>query len=270
MDVLVKKTRRLAFVTEYLGTNYSGWQSQDHGNTVCDVLTKAVSQVVNHEVLLFASGRTDLGVHAYRQYVHFDTAADVNTGCFCLGVNTKLPMDIAVRKCFEVSDKFDARKSAIDKTYLYKMYISPTRSPLKDLTHAQNYFLLDVKAMREAAKVLVGTHDFEGFRATGGYAHTSVRTVYEIRIEQPYENELHFYVRGNVFLYNMVRIIVGTLVYVGKGKIKTEDMESILLSKDRSRAGKTMPPQGLHLYDVTYPSELFVKQETRRSQSKNQ
>jgi len=256
MDVLLK--HRLAFTVEYRGTNYSGWQSQNHKNTVCDILTEAVSKIVDHKVTLFSSGRTDLGVHALKQYVHFDTDSDIQTGCFCLGVNTILPDDIAVRKCWHVKPEFDARKSAIDKTYLYKLYISPTRSPLRDLTHAQLYFPLNVAEMKRAAEALIGEHDFAAFRATGGYSHTSVRTIYELRIEEASDNEIHFYVRGNGFLYNMVRIIVGTLVYVGKGKIKADDMPGILLSRDRKRTGKTMVPQGLYLYDVTYDESLFL------------
>ena len=263
MEKEIKKTatRRFVFIAEYRGTNYSGWQAQKHKNTICDILTEAVEKTVNHEVLLFCCGRTDLGVHALKQYVHFDTDSDIDTGCFCLGVNTVLPNDIAVRKCWEVSKKFDVRKSAIDKTYLYKLYISPTRSPLKDLTYAQLYFPLDVKSMKKAAEALVGEHDFTAFRATGGAAKTAVRTLYEIRIEEMPDNEIHFYVRGNGFLYNMVRIIVGTLVFVGRGKIKAEEMPQIILSKDRKRTGKTMVPQGLHLYDVTYGEGVFKEKE---------
>ena len=252
------KTRRYVFVTEYMGTNYSGWQAQSHKNTICDVLTQAVCKVLNEEVSLFSSGRTDLGVHAVRQYVHFDTSAKLKTGCFCLGVNTVLPDDISVRECYEVSDDFDARKSALSKTYLYKMFISPTRSPLRHETHAQNYFPLDLEKMRLAAACLIGEHDFSAFRATGGYAKTTIRTIIDIRIKEV-NDEVHFFVEGSGFLYNMVRIIVGTLVYVGRGKIAAEDVVKILEGKDRKLAGKTMPPQGLYLFDVKYLPHYFKK-----------
>lgn len=246
--------RKLVIVVEYLGAGYSGWQSQRHKNTICDVLTEALEKIVCHKVTLFASGRTDLGVNAIRQYANFLTCCDISPSKLCLGVNTKLPVDISVKECYEVAADFDARKSALSKTYLYKLYISPTPSPLRYLTHAQLYFPLNIDKMREAAKYIVGEHDFTAFMATGGQAKTTVRTVYSLDITSV-GDEIHFEVTGNGFLYNMVRIIVGTLVKVGQGKIPPQQVARMIETKDRALGGKTMPPQGLYLKSVRYPEK---------------
>lgn len=247
--------RRLVVVVEYLGRNYSGWQSQIHKNTICDVLSEAMEKVLCHKVSLSASGRTDLGVNAIRQYAHFDTDNCISPSKLCLGVNTKLPPDIAVKECYEVSDDFDARRSALSKTYLYKIYISPTPSPLRQFTHTQLYFPLEIDKMREAAAYLVGEHDFTAFMATGAQTKTAVRTIYGIDIKSV-GDEIHFEVSGNGFLYNMVRIIVGTLVKVGQGKIPPCQVRRMLDEKKRDLGGKTMPPQGLYLKCVRYPEKF--------------
>lgn len=246
--------RKLAIVVEYLGAGYSGWQSQEHKNTVCDVLTAALEKIVCHKVTLFASGRTDMGVNAMRQYANFLTDSGISPSKLCLGVNTKLPPAIAVKECYEVPLDFDARKSAVSKTYLYKIYISPTPSPLRYHTHAQLYFPLDVEKMRRAASYIVGEHDFTAFMATGGQAKTTVRTVYSLDILS-FGDEIHFEITGNGFLYNMVRIIVGTLVKVGQGKIPPEQVGEMIEKKERALGGKTMPPQGLYLKSVRYPEK---------------
>ena len=250
--------RRLVLVIEYMGTAYSGWQSQKHKNTDCDVLTEAIEKIVGEKFTLFASGRTVLGVHALRQYAHFDTNSDILPFKLCLGVNTKLPYDIAVKECYEVDDTFDARKSAVSKTYLYKIYISPTHSPLRRFTHAQLYFPLNIDKMKQAAAYLVGEHDFTAFMATGGQTKTAVRTVFDVKISS-IGDEIHFEVTGNGFLYNMVRIIVGTLVKVGQGKIPPQQVKQMLELKKRSLGGKTMPPEGLYLLKVRYPEKYLVK-----------
>lgn len=247
--------RRLVIVVEYLGHNYSGWQSQRHKNTVCDVLSAALEKVLTHPVTLFASGRTDLGVNAMRQYAHFDTDRKITPSKLCLGVNTKLPPDIAVKECYEVPFDFDARKSVVSKTYLYKIYISPTPSPLRQFTHTQLYFPLDMDKMKQAATYLVGEHDFVAFMATGSQNKTTVRTIFDLSITS-IGDEIHFEVTGNGFLYNMVRIIVGTLVKVGQGKIPPQQVKKMLDDKKRDLGGKTMAPQGLYLKSVRYPDRF--------------
>ncbi len=249
--------KRFVIVVEYLGKNYSGWQSQEHKNTVCDVLTEAMEKILHHPVMLFASGRTDLGVNAMRQYAHFDTERDIAPSKLCLGVNTKLPPDIALKECYQVPMDFDARKSVVSKTYLYKIYISPTPSPLRQFTHTQLYFPLNVDKMKQAASYLIGEHDFTAFMAAGAQVKTTVRTVFDIDIKSV-GDEIHFEVSGNGFLYNMVRIIVGTLVKVGQEKMPPQQVKQMLDTKDRALGGKTMAPQGLYLKCVKYP-ERFGK-----------
>lgn len=256
--------RRLVIVVEYLGKNYQGWQAQQHKNTICDVLTEAMQKVLGHNVMLFVSGRTDLGVNALRQYAHFDTESTITPLGLCLGVNTKLPPDIAIKECYEVPNDFDARFSVEAKTYLYKIYVSPTPSPLRHHTHAQLYFPLDMAKMKEAAEYIVGEHDFKAFMARGGHAKTTVRTVYNIKIREV-KDEIHFEVSGNGFLYNMVRIIVGTLVKVGQGKIPPQQVKQMVETGDRKLGGKTMEPQGLYLKSVKYPKKFlkYLKMEKR-------
>lgn len=248
--------RRLVIVVEYLGKNYQGWQAQEHKNTICDVLTEAMQKVLCHDVMLFVSGRTDLGVNAIRQYAHFDTDSTITPLGLCLGVNTKLPPDISVKECYEVPCDFDARFSVEAKTYLYKIYISPTPSPLRHHTHAQLYFPLDMEKMRQAAEYIKGEHDFKAFMARGGHAKTTVRTVYDVDIKE-IGDEVHFEVSGNGFLYNMVRIMAGTLLYVAEDKIKKEEILKIIESGDRKNAGITAIPDGLYLNKVFYGSENY-------------
>ena len=248
--------RRLVIVVEYLGKNYQGWQAQQHKNTICDVLTEAMQKVLCHDVMLFVSGRTDLGVNALRQYAHFDTDSTISTMGLCMGVNTKLPPDISVKECYEVPSDFDARFSVEAKTYLYKIYISPTPSPMRHFTHAQLYFPLDIEKMKQASQYIIGEHDFKAFMARGGHAKTTVRTVYDIDIKQV-DDEVHFEVTGNGFLYNMVRIIVGTLVKVGQGKIPPQQVKEMIEQKRRALGGKTMEPQGLYLKSVKYQQKFL-------------
>lgn len=243
--------RKLAIVVEYLGAGYSGWQSQEHKNTVCDVLTAALEKIVCHKVTLFASGRTDMGVNAMRQYANFLTDSGISPSKLCLGVNTKLPPAIAVKECYEVPLDFDARRSAVSKTYLYKIYISPTPSPLRYHTHAQLYFPLDVEKMRRAASYIVGEHDFTAFMATGGQAKTTVRTVYSLDILS-FGDEIHFEITGNGFLYNMVRIIAGTLIGIGTGKVEPGAFARAIASQSRLDLGVTAPAHGLTLMEVYY------------------
>lgn len=243
--------RNLVIVIEYDGTAFSGWQVQPNVETVQGRVEKALEEMLGHKVRLTASGRTDVGVHAKGQVANFYTEKEISCYKLPLGLNVRLYPYIAVKKCFEVPLSFDSRRCAKKKTYCYRLYCSSTPSPLRDKTYCQVYKKLDVSAMRKAAKYIEGKHDFAAFCAAGGSALTTEREVYSCTL-RGIDDTVEIYVCGSAFLYNMVRIIAGTLVDVGCGKIPPEEVENIILSKDRSRAGRTLKPNGLTLESVEY------------------
>lgn len=252
---------RYRAVVSYFGKNYVGWQRQLNGLSVQEVLEKALTAVFGVPMQATASGRTDAGVHAEGQVVHFDADTSIPPEKIPFAVNTELPRDVSMLSCEPVDDSFNARFSAKRKTYCYKIYVSRHRKPMLEANHAHIVYALDVNAMRECAAVIEGEHDFKGFEASGSVIKNTVRTVYKIDIVATVraerdgklsDGELEIYVTGNGFLYNMVRIIAGTLVYVGAGKMTREDVEKVLESGDRTLAGKTLPPEGLTLVSVEY------------------
>lgn len=288
---------RYRAVISYLGTRYVGWQRQLNGLSVQEVLENALEKTFGAPTQATASGRTDAGVHAEGQVVHFDADTTIPTEKIPFAVNTHLPDDISMLKCEIVDSDFNARFSAKRKTYCYKLYISKHRLPLLEPTHEQVVVPLDLTAMQECAKVIEGEHDFKCFDASGSVVKNTVRTVFSIdidvkplsvahttineenseknsnendilnrlnnneypeRVEDTSQNvslmnaEVEISVTGNGFLYNMVRIIAGTLVYVGIGKITVDDVKGIIASGDRKRAGKTLSAKGLHLVKVVY------------------
>ena len=249
MDDLL--TRRVKIGVQYIGTKYCGWQSQKNAGSVQELVEKALGGVLGHEVRLTASGRTDEGVHARRQVAHFDTDVEIKPFNLILGANVRLPDDIAVVDAEYTDNSFDARRDAKRKTYVYRMYVDSVRRPFLDVNHLQIYRQPDLSAMNRAAAALVGRHDFKCFCATGGNAKTFVREIFSCDVRQE-GNIIEISVCGNAFLYNMVRIVAGTLLWVGRGKIKAEDLPQIIASKDRSRCGKTLPPHGLTLESVEY------------------
>jgi len=229
---------------EYVGTKLAGFQTQKGQRTVQEELEKAISRYFDVPVKVVGSGRTDAGVHAVGQVVScLCPREDVKIYQFLLGVNSYLPADIAVTAA-ELLPKFNARSDAKAKTYIYKCYISPTRHPARDVDHWQLYKPVDVDRLREQAAQLVGTHDFTAFCAELR-DKSPVRTIYSLDVETPTPDEIWFVVRGNGFLHNMVRIIVGTL-------LDGRDVKSVLNSHDRRRAGKTAPAKGLTLFNVEY------------------
>ncbi len=255
---------RYKAVISYLGANYVGWQRQINGLSVQEVLEKALEKTFGTPTQATASGRTDSGVHAEGQVVHFDAVTSIPTDKIAYAVNTFLPRDISVLSCCETDENFNARFDAKRKTYCYKLYLSHHVLPLLEQTHAHVVTPLDLDKINAACKIIEGTHDFKCFEASGAVIKNTVRTIYSLkataknfngqRLETGiiYDAELSFEVCGNGFLYNMVRIIAGTLVYVGNGKLSQKDIEEILVGKDRTKAGKTLPPQGLHLLKVEY------------------
>lgn len=251
---------RYRAVVSYYGKHYVGWQRQLNGPSVQEALEKALSDTFGTPTQATASGRTDAGVHAEGQVVHFDADTAIPPEKIPFAVNTALPRDISMLSCEPVPDDFNARFSAKRKTYRYNIYVSRHRRPMLEGTHAHIVVPLDLAAMRECADVIEGEHDFKCFEASGSAVKSTVRTVYSVRLEADgdvrdgilSEGTLSIYVTGNGFLYNMVRIIAGTLVYAGQGKLTAADVRRVLETGDRTLAGKTMPPEGLTLVSVEY------------------
>jgi len=245
---------RIKLTIEYVGTDFCGWQSQKNGVSVQDVLERALGIYFGCDfVRTHAAGRTDKGVHAKGQTVHFDVDKPVNLYKLCLGLNVALPQTVAVTDAQVVPQNFDARFSATSKTYCYRLYASPVRHPTLDVNHAQVYKMPDVHKMREAAQLLVGTHDFAAFQKVGSNLKGTVRTVNSLEIRQPQPDVLEFWINGNAFLYNQVRITCGLLVEVGKGRFGLTDVTDML--NGRKLTFKTLPARGLTLEKVFYDSE---------------
>lgn len=235
----------------YIGTRYFGWQIQPNKITVQGELEKALESVFNQKITTIASGRTDAGVSAFKQVVNFrvDTIIPVDRLKYIL--NDKLPKDIRVIDSYVVADDFNARFSAKRKTYVYNFYFGDVENAL---ISEHSLFLkgtLDIERMSDACKYFLGEHDFTGFCSADTEVVDKVRTIYDIKIlKSDYDYKL--IITGNGFLYNMVRIIMGTLIDVGYGKIKPNEITDIIESKDRKRAGYTVKPVGLILYNVQY------------------
>ena len=242
---------RILLTISYDGTDFCGYQVQPNKRTVERELNSAIFKVTGENVKSIASGRTDSGVHAIGQKVHFDTNSKIPPKNFKDALNSVLPSDVRVIKSQKVSDDFNARYSAKEKTYVYSLYTGEVESPLKSRYKTFIKGSLDIAKMKEAVKVMEGTHDFKCFLASGSSVKDTVRTIYSIKITKR-GSDIDIKVSGNGFLYNMVRIIVGTLVGVSYGKITTQDIKTALLTGERKKVGKTMPPQGLCLYSVSY------------------
>ena len=243
--------QKIKLTIEYVGTDFCGWQSQTNGNSVQDAVEHALGKYFDCDfVRVYAAGRTDVGVHAKGQTVHFFADRDVNPYKLCLGVNLALPGSVAVTSAEIVADDFDARFSAVSKTYVYRVYVSPVRRPLLDATHAQVYKLLDVAAMQAAAKLLVGTHDFAAFQNTGSNLKGTVRTINSFEVTAHPDDVIYFTVNGNAFLYNQVRIMCGLLVAVGSGRYDLTDVQNMFDGK--RLVFRTLPAKGLTLEKVYY------------------
>ena len=253
---------RYRAVISYDGTDYVGWQRQLNGVSVQEKMEIALSKIFGTPTACTASGRTDSGVHAEGQVIHFDAETSIPVDKMPYAVNTELPDDISMLYCEQTADDFNARFSAKRKTYKYSLYSSPYRLPTLGRNHTHIISPLNIDDMKKGAEYIVGEHDFKCFEASGSVVKTTVRTVYSIDIKVTEIGsvkggafpsvKVDISVTGNGFLYNMVRIIAGTLVYVGMGKLTPEDVKEIILSKDRTKAGKTLPPEGLTLVSVEY------------------
>lgn len=249
--------KRILLTVEYDGSAYAGWQRQLNGIAVQQVLEEALAQGCGHPVTVTGSSRTDAGVHARMQMVHFDTDSTIPPDKYPFVLNNLLPPDIRVQAAREVPASFHARFLTSGKTYTYRILNSRHGSAILRATRWHVPVPLDVPAMQEALAFLPGTHDFAAFQAAGGTARTTVRTVDRAELEAD-GPELTLTVSGNAFLYNMVRIIAGTLVEVGLGKRGKDAFARAFVSLNRLDLGMTAPPCGLELTEVRYPDLAFT------------
>jgi tRNA pseudouridine38-40 synthase len=236
---------------EYDGTDYHGWQRQPDARTLQEVLETALATALRHPARLHAAGRTDAGVHALGQVATFRSELAIEPRELRKTLNALTPPDVAVREVAPVPDTFDARRSATSRVYEYRIWNQPWRSPF---WHRYTWHVprsLDLRAMRAAAALLVGEHDFSAFRAADCDSESRTRRVLHSGFTEA-ENMCMYRVQANAFLKHMVRTIVGTLVAVGSGELRSDDVGEILRSRDRTRAGATAPPQGLALVAVSY------------------
>ncbi len=250
--------RNIKLTIEYDGTGYHGWQSQVNARAVQDVVAEAVRKLTNENSVITGASRTDTGVHAFGQVCNFFTETVIPEDKFAFALNTLLPEDITVKRSEEAALDFHSRFSTKGKEYRYLFYNSTFPSALLRRRAYHVFYPLDMNAMNRAAAYLVGTHDFASFCATGGSVKTTVRTITQARVER--DNEvISFTVKGNGFLYNMVRIIAGTLVEVGMGRMDPDAVSGIIAALDRRKAGRTAPAHGLYLVEVYY-DENFANQ----------
>ncbi|GGY06783.1 tRNA pseudouridine(38-40) synthase TruA [Paludibacterium paludis] len=248
---------RIALGVEYDGRAFAGWQTQPHGNTVQDALERAIASVAGETVGTVAAGRTDAGVHALMQVTHFDTAANRPLTAWVRGVNAFLPQGVAVLWAREVEDTFHARFSAFSRSYSYFLLTHPVRPAMLSGKIGWYHQPLDVAAMRDAARVLTGRHDFSSFRAAECQARSPVKNLERLSISEE-AGVLRFDLCADAFLHHMVRNIVGALLYVGKGALNSADLAALLAARDRTRAPPTFMPDGLYLTGVGYPQEYAL------------
>lgn len=242
---------RIKLVISYDGTDFCGWQRQKNGISIQQTVEEAVFCLTQEKVTVTASGRTDAGVHAEGQVAHFDTNSSIPPEKFAKALNVFLPNTVKVLSSELVKNDFHSVKSAKKKTYVYRFYISDIVLPLKERYATKVFGDINVKKMQKAGKLIEGEHDFKCFSATGSNAKTTVRTVYSVTVEKN-GIDLTVSVCGNGFLYNMVRIIAGTLIKIGKGELDEDNIKKAFLTGDRKLLGATIPAKGLCLLKADY------------------
>ena len=243
--------RNLKLVIAYDGSEFMGWQIQPDVRTLQETVEKALGEILGHPTRIIASGRTDAGVHAFGQVINFHTKSTIPIDGLIRGLNAILPGDVSVRSAEDVDPDFHSRYNAKKKSYVYVIDTQDVRNPFLDRYAFHEKYSLDIPAMREAARYILGEHDFTSFLASGSSVKTTVRNITVSEVITHGEKVL-FWIQGSGFLRYMVRNIVGTLLLVGRGRRAPEDMECIIALKDRSCAGPTAPPQGLYLIGVEY------------------
>jgi len=252
---MLMRRRNVCLLLEYEGTHYAGWQWQKNAQTIQETLTDAIRQVVQEPVKIHGAGRTDAGVHATGQVAHFLTNSRIPSEQLLRAINFYLPRDIAVKEVTEKEETFHARYSAISKVYQYTLYNSWIRTAVnRNFCYVCGY-RLDISKMSRAAQYLIGTHDFTSFTTKAMTEKNRIRTVKRLDIRQD-GHYIYFVIEANGFLYKMVRAIVGTLIEVGRSKIKVTQMGDIMKSKKRNLAGPTVAARGLCLNEVKYLNSL--------------
>lgn len=247
----MQEKKRVCLRVAYDGTAYCGWQVQNNGRTIEGELNRALQELTGETIQVTGASRTDAGVHGLCNVAVFDTLSRIPGEKFSYALNQRLPEDIRVRESKEVPPDFHPRHCESRKTYEYHIFNAAFPNPVKRLYSHFTYVPLNVERMRRAAGYLVGEHDFASFCSAGSQAETTVRTIYALDVEKEGE-EIVIRVTGSGFLYNMVRIIAGTLMEVGCGRMEPEEMEEILAAKDRAAAGPTAPACGLILTGLVY------------------
>jgi len=251
--------RNLLFEISYRGTNYCGYQVQKNCVSVAQVLQDAIEKVFTVREPIVGCSRTDSGVHANQYYFHMHTENDtIPADRLPLALNRYLPEDVSVLSCREVAADFHARYDCIGKEYLYKIWNMPYKHPFEEDLSFHYPYQMRVEKMARAAQDFLGTHDFKAFCSAGADAESTVRTITDISVTREGGHVL-IRVKGDGFLYNMVRIMVGTLLYVNYGMPEEETIADIIASKERSRAGHTVPAHGLYLNQVFYDPTSLTK-----------
>ena len=243
--------RNIKLVIEYDGKGFNGWQKQPNKLNIQGEIEKAIGEITGEEIELIASGRTDAGVHSLGQVANFKTNSKIDIDKFPYAINSKLKKSIVIKSAEEVPERFHSRYSVHSKTYRYTINNSRFGTALYRDMEYHFPIKLDENKMQEAAKYFEGEHDFKAFKASGTSSKSSVRIIYKAVVKRQ-DDRVIIELTGNGFLYNMVRIIAGTLVDVGIGKIKPEEIKNIIEEKDRKKAGKTLPARGLCLLEVQY------------------
>lgn len=246
---------RILLELSYLGSAYYGWQIQPDVPTVQGEINRALSTLYGCEILTQGSSRTDRGVHAKSFFCHFDTDRSFDISRLPMALNANLPRDISVHSARVVSDDFHARFNVRCKTYEYLIWNHPTRNALYADRALHWWYEADVESMDKAAKALCGTHDFAAFKAQGSPVETTVRTIFDAGVERD-GDFIKIRVTGDGFLYNMVRIIVGTLLYMARGKLSFDAMPELIASLDRTKTGPTVGPEGLYLVKTEYENGI--------------
>ena len=248
---------RYAAGVEYNGAAFHGWEvQQPEIRTVQGEVERALSKVANHFVRITTAGRTDTGVHASGQVIHFESEAERSERSWVYGANANLPADVCLSWVKPVSEEFHARFSALSRTYRYVIFNRPVRSALLVKERTWVYRPLDEERMQQGADHLVGEHDFSSYRAVACQAHSPVRTISRLEVSRHGE-EIHIEVQANAFLHHMVRNIAGVLIAIGSGLQQSEWAREVLEYRDRTLGGVTAPPEGLTLIAVEYPQGLL-------------
>lgn len=243
---------RIALGLSYEGTAYSGWQSQENLQTIQTHIETALSRVANHPVQVICAGRTDSGVHALGQVIHFDTEATRDERAWILGTNANLPADIRIRWAHAVSEDFHARFSATARHYRYIIYNYPIRPALLRNQVTTYYYPLDASKMQAAAQYLIGEHDFSSYRATECQAKSPIRNVTLLEVKRQ-DDFIFIDIEANAFLHHMVRNIAGVLMAIGSGKQPPIWAQQVLAAKDRTQGDITAPASGLYFVSANYP-----------------